>query len=101
MKQMSFAESGFERRPKRTRRQQFLAEMDAVIPWQRLVALVEPVQPKMGARSGQQGPAALLGGDDAAHPLHAAVVRTFRSGDGRGLARHSCHARLRAPGCGL
>jgi len=28
--------------------------MDAVVPWQRLVALVEPVQPKMGARGGQQ-----------------------------------------------
>jgi len=54
MKQISLAESGFERRPKRTRKQQFLAEMDAVVPWQRLVALVEPVQPKMGARGGQQ-----------------------------------------------
>jgi len=54
MKQMSLAESGYKRRPKRTRRQQFLAEMDAVIPWQRLVALVGPVQPKMGARGGQQ-----------------------------------------------
>jgi len=28
--------------------------MDAVVPGQRLVALVEPVQPKMGARGGQQ-----------------------------------------------
>jgi len=28
--------------------------MDAVVPWQRLVALVEPVQPKMGTRGGQQ-----------------------------------------------
>jgi len=31
-----------------------LAEMDAVVPGQRLVALVEPVQPKMGTRGGQQ-----------------------------------------------
>jgi len=42
------------RGPKRTRRQPFLAEMGAVVPGQRLVALVEPVQPKMGARGGQQ-----------------------------------------------
>jgi len=28
--------------------------MDALLPGQRLVALVEPVQPKMGARGGQQ-----------------------------------------------
>jgi len=52
MKQISLAESGFKRWRKRTRKQQFLAEMDAMLPWQRLVALVEPVQPKMGARGG-------------------------------------------------
>ena len=54
MQPMSLAESGFKRCPLRTRRQPFLAEMDAVVPGQRLVALVEPVQPKMGARGGQQ-----------------------------------------------
>ena len=30
MKQRSFAEPGYARRPKQTKRQQFLAEMDAV-----------------------------------------------------------------------
>jgi IS5 family transposase len=53
MKQRSFAETGYERRPKATKRQRFLTEMDAVIPWARLMALVDPVQPKMTARGGQ------------------------------------------------
>lgn len=32
MKQRSLAESGYERRPKATKRQRFLAEMDVVMP---------------------------------------------------------------------
>ena len=32
-----------------TRRERFLAEMDAVIPWQRLMARIEPHYPKAGA----------------------------------------------------
>jgi hypothetical protein len=31
-----------------TRRELFLAEMDAVVPWTRLVALIEPHYPKPG-----------------------------------------------------
>ena len=34
--------------PRRTRRERFLSEMDAVIPWRRLIALVEPHYPKPG-----------------------------------------------------
>jgi len=34
--------------PRRTRRERFLSEMDRVIPWRRLVALVEPHYPKAG-----------------------------------------------------
>lgn len=44
--QATFAESGFEAYRKTTRREQFLAEMDRVVPWQELCALVEPVYPK-------------------------------------------------------
>lgn len=33
---------------KRTRRETFLAEMDQVVPWQDLLALIEPVYPKVG-----------------------------------------------------
>jgi len=32
-----------------TRRERFLAEMDAVIPWNRLMARIEPHYPKAGA----------------------------------------------------
>lgn len=52
-KQRSLAESGYERRPKATKRQRFLSEMDAVIPWSRLVALVDPAQPKRSERGGR------------------------------------------------
>lgn len=53
LKQRSLAESGYERRPKATKRQRFLAEMDAVMPWSRLMVLVDPVQPKVGPRGGR------------------------------------------------
>ena len=46
MKQASLAASGWTLRSKVTRRAKFLAEMEAVIPWSRLIALVEPHFPK-------------------------------------------------------
>lgn len=48
MKQRSFAEVGFTKQTKPTRRQQFLAEMEQVVPWQRLCALIQPAYPKAG-----------------------------------------------------
>jgi len=45
-KQMTLAGSGFERYAKTTRRAQFLAEMERVVPWSELCALIEPVYPK-------------------------------------------------------
>lgn len=48
MKQRTFAGSGWERKGKVTRWERFLAEMDAVIPWVRLLALIEPHYPKAG-----------------------------------------------------
>jgi IS5 family transposase len=42
------AGAGFERYSKRTRRASFLAEMDAIVPWAKLVALIEPHYPKAG-----------------------------------------------------
>ena len=33
---------------KLTRREQFLSEMDAVVPWDRLLALIAPHYPKAG-----------------------------------------------------
>jgi IS5 family transposase len=40
--------TGFERYTKKTRRAQFLEEMEQVVPWGRLCALIEPVYPKEG-----------------------------------------------------
>jgi hypothetical protein len=42
-KQMTLAASGFEKYAKTTRRTQFLAEMERVVPWAELCALIEPV----------------------------------------------------------
>lgn len=43
--QMSFATSGFDRFARPTRRANFLAEMDRIVPWERLCTVVEPVYP--------------------------------------------------------
>jgi len=48
MSQLSFSDAEFTGKRKQTRREVFLAEMDAVIPWARLMALIEPVYPKAG-----------------------------------------------------
>src|SRR5450631_1033419 len=49
MKQRSLAMSnGFERYNKKTRRAAFLEEMEQVVPWAELCALIEPVYPKAG-----------------------------------------------------
>jgi len=49
--QMTFTPSGFEAYRKPTRRERFLAEMNRVVPWAQLVALVKPAYAK-----GTSGP---------------------------------------------
>jgi hypothetical protein len=44
--QQSLATAGFEIHRKRTRRDEFLAQMDQVVPWTKLCALIEQVYPK-------------------------------------------------------
>ena len=46
MKQHSFASSGFGLAVKRTRKREFLDEMNLVVPWAELVSLIEPRAPK-------------------------------------------------------
>jgi IS5 family transposase len=48
MKQTTFASAAWDRKGKVTRRERFLAEMDAVIPWQALLDLIDPHYPKAG-----------------------------------------------------
>ena len=53
MKQMSLGAAGFERKTKRTRKREFLDEMDLVVPWAELVALIAPHAPQPGAKGGR------------------------------------------------
>ena len=48
MKQLSLAATDFVKKPKQTRREKFLIEMEAVVPWARLLAVIDPVYPKAG-----------------------------------------------------
>ncbi len=49
MKQLSLTETGFlPKAGKQTRKAVFLAEMETVVPWSRLEALIEPFYPKKG-----------------------------------------------------
>ena len=48
MKQTTFASAAWDRKGKVTRRERFLSEMDAVIPWDQIQALIEPHYPKAG-----------------------------------------------------
>ena len=46
MKQMTFADAEYAGKRKQTRRERFLIEMDQVVPWKGLIALIEPHYPK-------------------------------------------------------
>ena len=48
MRQLTLGSAGFEKYSKLTRRAAFLAEMERVVPWRELCAVVEPVYPKPG-----------------------------------------------------
>ena len=48
MRQASFAELEHDGKKRRTRREEFLAKMDRLIPWRRLEKRIEPFYPKAG-----------------------------------------------------
>ena len=48
MNQLTFGDAEYLGKRKRTRREVFLDEMEQVIPWDSLLALIEPVYPKAG-----------------------------------------------------
>jgi len=48
MSQRSFASAEYAMKKKRTKREKFLAEMERIVPWSRLIAVIEPVYPKSG-----------------------------------------------------
>lgn len=49
-RQMSFSEAEYSTKKKLTRRDIFLSRMEQVVPWSRLIAVVEPHYPKSGKR---------------------------------------------------
>ena len=59
-RQTSFAQVEWEGRARRTRRAEFLDQMDSVVPWADLLALVEPLRPTAGRRGRQPWPAETL-----------------------------------------
>jgi len=52
-KQPSFPSLKHAMKTKQTRRERFLAEMDAVVPWGRLLGLIAPHYPKTGPKGGR------------------------------------------------
>ena len=53
MSQRSFASAEYAMKKKRTRREKFLAEMERIVPWARLIGVIEPLYPTSG-RVGRQ-----------------------------------------------
>ena len=45
MKQQTLADGGFEKYRKKTRKEQFLDEMETIIPWEQLTEAIEPFYP--------------------------------------------------------
>lgn len=50
-KQLGFGDYEQTTANKRTNREKFLAEMDAVVPWQALIALIDPITPIPAAKA--------------------------------------------------
>jgi IS5 family transposase len=48
--QVSFAQAEYAKKKKRTRRELFLEKMEQVVPWARLMEVIEPHYPKSGKR---------------------------------------------------
>ena len=52
--QLSFTSLDYAAKKKRTKREVFLAEMAAIVPWARLEALIEPHYPNLGPQGGRR-----------------------------------------------
>ena len=46
--QLTFADSEFHSKRRQTRKEAFFARMEALLPWSRMLAVIEPVYPKSG-----------------------------------------------------
>jgi IS5 family transposase len=53
VKQFGFGDYEKSTAKKRTRRERFLGEMEAVVPWKALIDLIEPHYPKISSKGGR------------------------------------------------
>ncbi len=82
--------AGFEKFGRTSRRAEFLSQMDVVMPWAELLALIEPHSPDTGKGRPPVGIERML-----RIPLSAAVVQLVRPGGGGCALRVALHARFR------
>ena len=77
---------------KKTRKREFFEEMNRVVPWSALVALIESHAPR-----ARTGPPALCHRDDDARSLPSTMVQPVGSGNGRSAARWPAVPGVRGP----
>ena len=53
---LSFADQAFQSKKKQTKREKFLTEMDKIVPWEQIVATIEPHYHRSGGRGRQPYP---------------------------------------------
>jgi IS5 family transposase len=70
-KQLGFGDYEQTTARERTKRERFLDQMQAVVPWKALIERIEPYYPKTGSKGGPPSPPV---GDHAADSPDAAVV---------------------------
>src|SRR5580658_5994011 len=87
-RQLSFASLDYAGKKKRTKRDVFLAEMAAAVPWSILEAVIEPHYPRVGP---QGGASAVPDRRDVAHLLLVQFVGSGRRGS---ALRHPVDARV-------
>ena len=52
-KQLGFSDYELTTAKKQSKREKFLAEMESVVPWQELIALISPFYPKANKKGGR------------------------------------------------
>jgi hypothetical protein len=76
--QITFAALAFEGKKKQTRREKFLLEMEAVVPWEALLAEIEPYYPTSGRRGRPPMPLRLLWKTCTTPPMQSSDVNAMR-----------------------
>ncbi len=75
MQQQTLAGSGFEKYRKKTRKEQFLEDMEQIIPWKELTAAIAPYYPNpLLSQPARRRPPSGRPGTHAPHPFSSALV---------------------------